>query len=200
MVTILFASPRDKVNTASLLKPFIETLKSEGEDIVFFNLYAMEIEGCRACRACQDQFQIFGCPIEDDMHRVFDSIIKSDLILLASPVYSWYVTAPLKAALDRLVYGMNKYYGKKRGPCLWENKAMALLVSCGYPPQRGADLLEEGMRRYAKHSGLRYLGMLAEQDKGYNEKFMDQEKEKRVGKFARELLRKLYPCDTSFIG
>jgi len=34
-----------------------------------------------------------------------------DLLVLASPIYSWYCSPPMKAVLDRLVYGMNKYYG-----------------------------------------------------------------------------------------
>lgn len=191
MTSILFASPRKNGNTAALLEPFMEEFISEGEEIVFFELYDMELLGCRACLTCQDEFEVFGCPIDDDMEVIFDSIIKSDLILLATPIYSWYVSAPLKAVLDRLVYGMNKYYGKKRGPCLWENKAIALLVSCGYPPERGADLLEEGIKRYAKHSRLRYLGMIAEQDKGYQYKFIDEEKKARSKAFARELLAKL---------
>jgi len=28
----------------------------------------------------------------------------------------------MKAVLDRLVYGMNKYYGREKGPSLWEGK------------------------------------------------------------------------------
>lgn len=38
---------------------------------------------------------------------------------LATPIYSWYCTPPMKALLDRLVYGMNKYYGDEKGPSLW---------------------------------------------------------------------------------
>lgn len=191
MTTILFASPRKEGNTAALMEPFIKKFESEGQEVTVFILYEMDILGCRACLACQDEFNGFACPIKDDMQKIFDSIRMSDLILLASPIYSWYVTAPLKAALDRLVYGMNKYYGKKKGPSLGENKALALLVTCGYPPKKGADLLEEGMKRYARHSKLSYLGMLAEQDLGYDHRFMDEEKKKRVELFAQKLLLSL---------
>lgn len=45
------------------------------------------------------------------MEEIFNCILSSDLIILASPIYSWYCTPPMKAALDRLVYGMNKFYG-----------------------------------------------------------------------------------------
>ena len=93
----------------------------------------------------------------------------------------------MKALLDRLVYGMNKFYGGERGPSLWAGKSLALLMTCGYRPERGTDLFEEGMRRYCKHSGLRYLGGRAERHLGYDTVFMDGEKETRARAFAREL-------------
>ncbi len=114
-------------------------------------------------------------------------VLESDLLVLATPIYSWYCTPPMKAALDRLVYGLNKYYGERRGPSLWAGKRLALITTCGYRPERGADLWEEGMRRYCKHSGLRYQGMLAERHLGYNTVFFDGEKERRAREFARKL-------------
>ena len=80
---------------------------------------------------------------------------------------------------------MNKYYGEKKGPSLWRGKKMALITTCGYRPEKGADLWEEGMRRYCKHSQLTYVGMLAERHLGYASVFMDPEKEARARAFAR---------------
>ena len=45
------------------------------------------------------------------------------------------------------------------------------------------------MRRYCKHSRLRYLGSHAERHLGYDVPFMDGEKEARTRTFARELWR-----------
>ena len=95
----------------------------------------------------------------------------------------------MKALLDRLVYGMNKFYGGEKGPSLWQGKAVALLLTCGYRPEKGCDLFEEGMRRYCKHSQLRYLGSHAERHLGYDVPFMDGEKDRRVREFARALLQ-----------
>ena len=66
---------------------------------------------------------------------------------------------------------------------------MALLETCGYRPERGCDLFEEGMRRYCKHSELRYLGSHAERHLGYTVPFMDAEKEQRVRDYAQRLLQ-----------
>ena len=55
------------------------------------------------------------------MQEIFDRVLACDL-LGATPIYSWYCTPPMKAVLDRLVYGMNKYYGRRRGRSLWEGR------------------------------------------------------------------------------
>ena len=107
--------------------------------------------------------------------------------MLATPIYSWYCTPPMKAALDRLVYGLNKYYGETKGPSLWAGKRLALLTTCGYRPEKGSDLWEEGMRRYCRHSGLVFAGSLTERHMGYGIPFMDAEKEARAAAFAAGL-------------
>ena len=59
---------------------------------------------------------------------------------------------------------------------------------CGYRPERGADLWEEGLQRYCKHSQLRWLGMLSARHLGYSAPFMDGEKAAQARAFAAELL------------
>jgi putative NADPH-quinone reductase len=95
----------------------------------------------------------------------------------------------MKAALDRLVYGMNKFYGGTGlKECLWEGKKCAVLATCGYPVKKGADLFEQGMKRYCKHSKLDYVGMLAIRDEGYSAKFMNDEKSGQARQFASRIV------------
>lgn len=185
---VLMGSPRRHGNTAALLEPFCEELRKGGTEVETVWLYGRDIRPCTACRACQRDWAAFGCAQKDDVQAVFDLVLESGLIVLATPIYSWYCTPPMKALLDRLVYGMNKFYGETKGPSLWEGKAVALLETCGYRPEKGCDLFEEGMRRYCKHSGLRYLGSHAERHLGYGTAFMDAGKEARTRAFARNLL------------
>ena len=196
-VCTLFASPRPEGNTSSLLAPVMETMKGAGHDCRVFSLYQMDLKPCLACRRCQEDWSVFGCVQRDGMQEIFDAVLDCDLILLASPVYSWYCTPPLKILLDRLVYGMNKYYGGAAGPSLWKGKSMALITTCGYPVEKGADLLEEGLKRYCKHSGLQWQGMLAERHRNLSEPFMDEEKGVRAVEFARRLMEKLAEKENS---
>ncbi len=193
--SVLMGSPRINGNTAALLGPFLEAWKAGGHSADVFRLYEMELSGCTACRSCQKDWTVFGCAIHDDMEQVFDSVLGADLILLACPIYSWYCTAPMKAALDRLMYGMNKFYGEEKGPSLWAGKRLAILTTCGYRPEKGADLFEAGMQRYCRHSGLIYDGMLAERDLGYKASFMNEEKARHARVFAEELQKRLLAGD-----
>ena len=188
---ILMGSPRREGNTAQLLRPVQEELESRGHSCRTIWLYEKELHGCTACRRCQRDWSGFGCPQRDDMQEIFDLVLTCRLLVLATPIYSWYCTPPMKAAMDRLVYGMNKYYGGEKGPALWAGRSVALIATCGYRPEKGADLWEEGVRRYCKHSQLRYLGLLAERHLGYDVPFMDKDKEVRARSFAAELCRRM---------
>lgn len=185
-VCVLMGSPRRSGNTEALLTPFLEELS--GAEMQVFRLYELDIRPCLACRVCQTDWTAAHCARQDDMQPIFDAVLKSDLLVLATPIYAWYCTPPMKAALDRLVYALNKFYGQEKGPSLWEGTSLALLMTCGYRPEKGCDLFEEGMRRYCKHSGLTFAGSHAERHLGYAVPFMDEEKARSVRAFARTLL------------
>lgn len=168
------------------------------------DLADLDIKPCLSCRCCQTDWDDYFCVQEDDLtcaesgESLADKINGADMLVLATPIYSWYCTPPMKALLDRCVYAFNKYYddvsgthGGKRGPALWAGKKVALITTCGYPPEQGADLLEEGLKRYCKHSQLEFVGTLVERNAGYTRDFMDEEKVARAKAFARALLEKL---------
>ncbi len=185
---ILMGSPRRNGNTHILLKPFIEEIEFKQVQYDLVWLYDKHIEPCVACRNCQKDWTIFGCRIADDAQDIFNKVCVCDVIILATPIYSWYCTPPMKSLLDRFVYGMNKYYGDEVGPSLWAGKKLAVIATCGYKPEKGADLFEEGIKRYCKHSQLKYIGMLVERDLGYKSVFISDDKVERSRAFARKLI------------
>ena len=189
---ILFASPRGKEsNTLALTDIFLDTWRETGHEAEIFSLYDLSIAPCRACRACQADHTVPDCAIGDDMAPIFHSILQSDLIVFASPIYSWYCTAPLKAAMDRLVYAMCKFYGDKKGPSLLEGKAVCALTTCGYRPEQGADLFDEGLRRWCKHTHTRWLGLFAARHLGYDVPFMTPEIAENTRAFAEKICKNI---------
>ena len=188
-VCILMGSPRKNGNTMQLLQPFMQQLQQSGCECELIWLYDKNIQPCRACRCCQKDHSIFGCAIRDDMPDIFDSVLQCDLLVLATPIYSWYCTPPMKSVLDRLVYGMNKYYGETKGPAIWAGKMLAAVTTCGYPPEKGSDIFAEGLERYCRHSCLEFAGMITEHHKGYNTVFMDSQKAEHIKEFVQKLYK-----------
>lgn len=190
-MTVLFASPRGAhSNTRALLVPFLETWRAAGHTAEMFSLFDLHIEPCRACRGCQMDWEHPACVLADDMPAIFDAVLCSDILLLAAPIHSWFCPAPMKAALDRFVYALNKYYGPRgRGPSLLSGKSLAILTTCGYRPEKGVDLFIEGMRRWCGHTDMRYMDALTERHLGYDHTFMDAEKKNRARAFARSLMQ-----------
>jgi len=86
------------------------------------------------------------------MIKISNHVLFSDIIVLATPIYCWFCTPSMKALLDRLICGMNKYYGDLKWPYLWADKRLAIITTCDYRPEKGADLFEEGIKQYCRHS------------------------------------------------
>lgn len=185
--TILLGSPRKQGNTASAVRVLIDELKYLGMDSQMFDLYEEDIAPCLGCKSCQDA-EGFGCvQREDRLQDIYEAIQSSDLLLLASPIYCWFCTAPMKAAMDRLIYATNKFYGTSGTKAsLLKGTAVAALATCGYRPEKGSDLWEEGLRRWCKHGGMEYRGMLSLRDLGGNTPFLTEDYVEQIRIFARK--------------
>ena len=184
---VLMGSPRSQGNTAALTQEFLHQWEALGEESRVISLYSCRIQPCLGCMACQECMDGLGCVQQDDFSAIFQEMSGADLILLATPIYAWYCTAPMKALLDRTVYAGNKNYGSQKGPALLAGRYAASLTTCGYPPEKGADLWEEGLKRMCRHSKMNYLGMFCCRDLGRNVPFMDEQKRQGVRAFARTL-------------
>ena len=184
---VLTGSPRPAGNTAALLAPFLEECAALGVETRCVALDGAKIAPCRGSMACQEVMDGPGCVRKDDFQGIFQEIAGCDVLILATPIYSWYCTPAMKALMDRAIYAGNKYYGSRRGPSLLAGKRVATLVTCGYRPGRGADLWDEGLKRWCAHGKLEYMGMLCRRDEGRAVPFMDEEKDQAARDFARAI-------------
>lgn len=102
MKLVLFmGSPRKNGNTAALAAPFLEECGQLGVEAETVWLYDKTILPCLGCKTCQDRTDGLGCVQEDDMADLFGAMERSDTIVLATPIYGWFCTAPMKALMDR---------------------------------------------------------------------------------------------------
>ena len=186
---ILMGSPRINGNTAELLKPIISEMEKNKHEISYITLSDKDIQPCKGCYACQYVEGSYGCALKDDAASIMDEIISSDCIIFATPIYTWYCTAPMKALLDRH-YGLNKFYGDAKGS-LWEGKKIAIVATHGYDADYGAEPFETGIRRLCEHSKLNYLGMYSVRDEDNLASFQTSSAVDGATAFAVKLLTQL---------
>ena len=183
---ILMASPRLNGNTAELLKPFISELEKNGNTVEYITLADKNIQPCKGCYACQNVEGEYGCVQKDDTESIMNSIIESDCVVYATPIYTWYCTAPMKALMDRH-YGLNKYYGKAKGS-LWAGKKVAIVATHGYDADYAASPFETGIKRLCEHSKLNYAGMYSVRDEDDLASFQTPEAVAGAKAFAQQLM------------
>jgi multimeric flavodoxin WrbA len=120
------------------------------------------------------------------MQEIVNEIIMSDVIVLATPIYTWFCPPEMTAMLDRF-YGMNKFYGKGIGS-LWEGKKVAIIATHGYDRSYGAEPFETGIRRLCEHSRLSYIGMYSVRDENDLDSFQTEEAMRGAKEFALKII------------
>lgn len=186
-VCILMGSPHAEGNTAELCRHLtarLTELKAETEYIV---LSSLDIRPCLGCYSCQNVSGEYGCVQSDDMEHVVRAICAADHIVLATPIYSWYCTAQMKAVLDRH-YGLNKFYGIAEGS-LWSGKHLSVLATHGYEPEYATQPFAMGVERLCIHSGLVYDGICSVRDTDDLESFRTKEAISAVRAFGDRICR-----------
>ena len=187
-ICILNGSPRLNGNTAELCKPFVEELTSGGAQLALYALAQLNVSSCKGCYHCQDVSGEYGCFQQDDMQKIAQSIIESDLIVLATPIYTWFCTTELKAVLDRF-YGLAKFYRSATGN-LVEGKRIAILATHGYDAAYAADPFVIGIQRMCEHYHMQYDGMYSVRDVDDLKSFQTKQAVSGAKEFARYLLSK----------
>ena len=100
-VVILNGSPRLNGNTAVLLQAFSEGATAAGHEVCRFDLSTMNVHPCIGCCG-GGKDPNHPCTQRDDMGQIYSAILKADVVVWASPMYYWSVSAQLKIAIDRL--------------------------------------------------------------------------------------------------
>ena len=100
-IVILNGSPRSKGNTAALAAAFRRGAEEAGNQVTEFSLAKMKINGCLGCwHGGKDPEH--PCVQRDDMEQIYPAYRAADVVVLASPLYYWFISGFLKQAFDRL--------------------------------------------------------------------------------------------------
>ena len=99
-IVILVGSVRKNGNTALLAQSFAEgaALHNNVETISVADHKTAPCTGCNACFVREGN----ACFQKDDMTQIYEKLRSADIVVIASPVYFYGVSAQLKAVIDRL--------------------------------------------------------------------------------------------------
>lgn len=113
-IVILVGSMRKNGNTARLAQSLAESA-SKNNNVEIISVADYNVNPCIGCNSC---FTREGnkCFQNDDMLQIYEKLKNADIVVIASPVYFYGISAQLKAIVDRLHTPMrNTFHIKKLG-------------------------------------------------------------------------------------
>jgi len=96
-VLIISSSPRNG-NSLLLSEEFAKGAKDSGNDVELIKLQDYTINYCKGCGYCNNAKK---CIQKDDADIIIQKMIDADVIVLATPVYFYTMSAQLKTLIDR---------------------------------------------------------------------------------------------------
>jgi len=99
-ILILSGSPRKGGNTDLLAEAFTQGA-AEHHNVEILHVRDYKVNPCMGCNACFKN-KSNTCTQKDDMTAIYDKLARADMLVIASPVYFYSISAQLKAVIDRL--------------------------------------------------------------------------------------------------
>ena len=142
----LQGSPRKGGNTDTFLSAFLDGAARAGAAVKTIQAAKAGIVPCRGCGYCEKKGT---CVIADDpmAMEIYGLIRRADLVVAASPVYFYGISAQLKVLIDRCqTLWSRKYVLKVKDPLASERKGLLFSVAAS----RGRQLFD-GIHLTAKY-------------------------------------------------
>ena len=97
-ILVLQGSPNTDGSTALLAREFARGAREAGHGVEIVDVAALDIAPCTGCVACGYEGP---CSQFDDFDGLRRKILDADMLVLATPLYYYGMTAQLKAVIDR---------------------------------------------------------------------------------------------------
>jgi multimeric flavodoxin WrbA len=109
-ITVLQGSPNSNCSTAMLVERFADGAREAGHTVDVVEVAKKRISPCTGCVKCG-----FGgpCVLSDDFDELRAQILASDMVVFATPLYYYGMTAQLKAVIDRFCSANPSITGKR---------------------------------------------------------------------------------------
>ena len=106
MKIAVFNGSARKENTNAMVEAFVEGAKAAGHEVESCHVGRMKIAGCLGCEYCHTKGNGQCCQ-KDDFEKLLPAYKEADMIVFATPIYYFAMTAQMEAAIQR-VYCIGK--------------------------------------------------------------------------------------------
>ncbi|MBR2737900.1 MAG: flavodoxin family protein [Lachnospiraceae bacterium] len=97
-IMILMGSPNRKGSTNILVESFVRGAEESGHTCEVIDVCHAEIRPCTGCVACGYEGP---CVQKDDVEEIRGKLLASDMVVFATPLYYYGMSAQLKTMVDR---------------------------------------------------------------------------------------------------
>lgn len=100
-IVVLFGSPNVNGSTKLLAESFKKGAEESGNRVEILDITKMNISTCGGCVACGYEGP---CVKKDDMIVVKQKLLNADMVVFATPLYYYGMSAQLKSVVDRFCF------------------------------------------------------------------------------------------------
>ncbi len=136
-VLAISSSPRFHGNSDLLCDQFLKGAAEAGHTVEKIRLAEKNISPCIACDGCQSGG---ACVKKDDMADILDKVIGADMIVMATPVYFYSMSAQMKNFIDRSFARFQEI----------KSKDFYFIVTAAAPQHEAADETLAGLRGFLR--------------------------------------------------
>ncbi|MDO5774839.1 MAG: flavodoxin family protein [Spirochaetales bacterium] len=111
-ILVLNGSVRRGGNTELLVKSFAEGAR-KNNSVEIVSVADFKVNPCIGCNSCFNREEN-ACFQNDDMAEIYEKLKSTDILVIASPVYFYGISAQLKAVIDRLHTPMRNSFPIKK--------------------------------------------------------------------------------------
>lgn len=150
-ILIIQGSPHKEGSSNILAEQFKAGAEKAGHEVVMFDAAHAKIAPCIACEYCHTRGDGVCCQ-QDDMETLKQMILSSDMVVLATPLYFFNMSAQMKLAVDRLYAFL--------GAMSRRIKQMALIVAANNPNPHIMDCVVTNYLSIVNFLGVQNVGMI----------------------------------------
>jgi multimeric flavodoxin WrbA len=126
-IAVFMGSPRKKGNTDLLADSFIKGAEKAGARCEKVFLNSVRISPCLECGGCDKTGE---CVLRDDMTEIYPLISEADVVVVASPMFFYNITAATQALVERAQALWIRKYVLKQSPSA-RRKRNGFFISVG---------------------------------------------------------------------